>query len=98
MKNLIIITLFMCAAPSLQADWREEVNAIQREISALTANEQGLDDVTRLRRFYDLSYDLSMLENPVFATGLGDPRGQDRLTDLSQDGLARRRVATMSSL
>ena len=74
MKNLIIITLFMCAAPSLQADWREEVNAIQREISALTANEQGLDDVTRLRRFYDLSYDLSMLENPVFATGLGDPR------------------------
>jgi uncharacterized protein (DUF885 family) len=98
MKNLIIITLFMCAAPSLQADWREEVNAIQREISALTANEQGLDDVTRLRRFYDLSYDLSMLENPVFATGLGDPRGQDRLTDLSQDGVSRRRVATKSSL
>ncbi len=71
----------------LQAGWLDEVNAIQQEISALTANEQGLDDLTRLQRFYDLSYDLSMLENPGFATGLGDPRGQDRLTDLSQDGV-----------
>jgi uncharacterized protein (DUF885 family) len=98
MKNLILITLCILSAPALQAGWLDEVNAIQQEISALTANEQGLDDLTRLQRFYDLSYDLSMLENPGFATGLGDPRGQDRLTDLSQDGLARRRVATKSSL
>jgi len=98
MKKLIIVTLCILSGPALQAGWLDEVNAIQQEISALTANEQGLEDLTRLQRFYDLSYDLSMLENPGFATGLGDPRGQDRLTDLSQDGLARRRVATKSSL
>ena len=98
MKNLIIITLCVLIAPSLHADWLNEVNAAQQEISALTKNEQGLDDLARLQRFYDLSYDLSMLENPGFATGLGDPRGQDRLTDLSQDGVSRRRVATKSSL
>ena len=98
MKKLIMVTLCILSGPALQAGWLDEVNAIQQEISALTANEQGLEDLTRLQRFYDLSYHLSMLENPGFATGLGDPRGQDRLTDLSQDGVSRRRVATKSSL
>jgi uncharacterized protein (DUF885 family) len=98
MKKLIMVTLCILSGPALQAGWLDEVNAIQQEISALTANEQGLEDLTRLQRFYDLSYDLSMLENPGFATGLGDPRGQDRLTDLSQDGVTRRRTATKSSL
>ena len=65
---------------------------------ALTANADGLSDEQRLQRFYAISYDLAMLEYPEFATGLGDPRGQDRLTDLSQDGVSRRRQATKASL
>jgi len=99
MKFMIIILLFFSAfSCSLKADWLSEVNAIQDEIAALTSNEQGLDDQSRLQRYYDLSYDLFMLEYPGFATSMGDPRGQDRLTDLSGDGVERRRQATRASL
>jgi uncharacterized protein (DUF885 family) len=80
------------------ADWLEDAKALGDEIRGLTANAEGLSDEQRLQRFYTLSYDLAMLEYPEFATALGDPRGQDRLTDLSQDGVQRRRQATRASL
>jgi uncharacterized protein (DUF885 family) len=99
MKIIIYATVLFLRAPALlQADWVEDINAIHEEISALTANEGGLEDLSRLQRYYELSYDLAVLESPSFATDLGDPRGQDRLTDFSQDAVQRRRQAATLSL
>jgi len=99
MKKLIIILILILALP-LQAgdDWMVEVNAIHAEIEALTINDGGKSDEQRLERFYDLSYDLTMLENPGYATSMGDPRGQGRLGDLSFEGIARRQKAERDSL
>jgi uncharacterized protein (DUF885 family) len=98
MKNLILLTAVVLCTSVAAADWREDVAAIHGELDGLIAKEQGLSDVQRLQRFYELSYDLMMLEYPGFATALGDPRGQDRLTDLSQDGVHRRRRASKNGL
>jgi len=99
MKKITIITLLLLLPPAvLQADWLADINAIHKEIEALTSNEQGQSDLQRLQRYYELSYDMTMLENPEFATWRGDPRGQDRLEDLSQDAVQRRRQATLDSL
>jgi len=99
MKKLIILLAGLLVLPGLlQANWLDEVHAIHDEIKRLTINEQHLDDVARLQRFYELSYDLVMLEYPFMATYRGDPRSQDRLEDLSADGVQRRRQATEVSL
>ena len=99
MKHLITISLLFMAFPlQLAAGWLDDVNAIHTEIHSMTANEQGLSGEQRLERYYQLSHDLSMLENPGFATYKGDPRGQNRLSDLSETGIERRRQADRDSL
>lgn len=99
MKSLVIILILTLAFP-LQAgdDWMAEVNAIHAEIKALTINDGGKSDEQRLERFYDLSYDMTMLEKPGYATSVGDPRGQGRLEDLSFEGITRRQKAERASL
>ena len=99
MKNIIIaIAIFLVCSPALHADWLDDVNAIHAEIQSLTSNEQGLSGEQRLQRYYELSYDLAMLESPGFATYKGDPRGQDRIDDLSAAGIERRQKADRDSL
>ena len=99
MKNIIIaIAIFLVFSPALHADWLDDVNAIHAEIQSLTSNEQGLSGEQRLQRYYELSYDLAMLESPGFATYKGDPRGQDRIDDLSAAGIERRQKADRDSL
>jgi uncharacterized protein (DUF885 family) len=99
MRIIIFLIGFMVGSPTLgAADWMEDVNAIHSELGSLTANADGQTDEERLKRLYTLSFDLMMLEYPGFATSLGDPRGQDRLTDLSQDGVQRRRKADKAAL
>ena len=99
MKHIIIaIAIFLVFSPALHADWLDDVNAIHAEIQSLTSNEQGLSGEQRLQRYYELSYDLAMLESPGFATYKGDPRGQDRLDDLSAAGIERRQKADRDSL
>jgi uncharacterized protein (DUF885 family) len=99
MNNLIkIISLFLLMSSPVFADWLEEVNGIHSEIQALTVNKKSLGDAQRLERFFQLSYDLVMLEYPGFATGIGDPRGQDRLEDLSEEGIVRRQRAERNAL
>jgi uncharacterized protein (DUF885 family) len=99
MKNILIVALFVLLPGTLlQASWQDEIDAIHEEISELTLNRQGLTDLQRLQRYYELSYDMTMLENPEFATWRGDPRGQDRLEDLSQEAVKRRRQATRDAL
>ena len=98
MKNIIIAAIFLCLPFSVFAAWLDEVKAIQAEIGELTRNEQQMTDSQRLERYYQLSYDLAMLESPQSATYRGDPRGQDRLNDLSEEGIERRRQADRNSL
>jgi len=99
MKHIIIIIAAFLVLPlQLHADWLEDVNAIHAEIQSLTSNEQGLKDEQCLQRYYELSYDLAMLESPGFATYKGDPRGQDRLGDFSAAGVERRQQAARDSL
>ncbi len=99
MKNIIIIIAILLALPlQLHADWLDDVNAIHMEISSLTSNEQGLSGEQRLQRYYELSYNLTMLESPGFATYKGDPRGQNRLGDFSAAGVERRQKAERDSL
>ena len=99
MNNLIkIILLSLLLSSPACADWLGEVKGIHTEIQALTVNKQGIGDAQRLERYFDLSYDLAILEQPGFATSLGDPRGQDRLSDLSEKGILRRRNAKRDAL
>jgi len=95
--NRILALLWLSSSP-VSADWLEEVKDIQTEIQALTVNQQSLGDAPRLERFFQLSYDLEILENPGFATSTGDPRGQDRLSDLSEEGISRRQNVERDAL
>ena len=97
-KIKVLLLLFALLPACLSADWLEQVNAIQTEIKNLTKNEQNLSDEQRLKRFYQLSYDLTILENPGFATFLGDPREQSRLTDNSTQSIDRRRASERDAL
>jgi len=97
-KIISIFAFFLIIPLQLQANWLDEVNAIHEEIRALTVNAESLSDDQRLERYYTLSYDRAMLEYPGFATGMGDPRSQDRLRDFSAEGIERRRKAGRDSL
>jgi uncharacterized protein (DUF885 family) len=98
-KILLVFLAVFCFSPwSIQAGWQEEVQSLEAEVDALIANDADMEDAERLRRYYDISYDLAMLENPEFATWRGDPRGQDRLGDLSPEGIERRHQAVRDGL
>jgi len=99
MKMLIKSTaLALLLSSPVFAGWLEDVKDIHTEIQALTVNQQDLGDAQRLQRYFDLSYDLVMLEYPGFATSFGDPRGQDRLIDLSEQGILRRQKVERDAL
>lgn len=99
MYKVILILAVLLGAPSPSiADWLADVESMHQELKALVTNEGGVSDLDRLQRYYELSYELAILEFPGFATGIGDPRGQDRLQDLSQDGIERRQRAERLSL
>ena len=99
MKILIKSTvLTLLLSSSVFAGWLEDVKDLHTEIQALTVNQQDLGDAQRLQRYFDLSYDLVMLEHPGFATSFGDPRGQDRLIDLSEQGIFRRQKVERDAL
>ncbi len=99
MKNIILFFMLLTIAPlHLAADWLDEVKAIHSEILSMTANEAGMTGKDRLERYYELSYDLAMLESPRLATMKGDPRGQDRLRDFSAAGIERQRQSDRDSL
>jgi uncharacterized protein (DUF885 family) len=97
--KLLLLTVFIVFIPvSVVADWLSDVEQMHAELERLTHNEDGAADLQRLQRFYGLSYDLAILEDPEFATSLGDPRSQDRLADLSAQGVERRRASQRKSL
>jgi uncharacterized protein (DUF885 family) len=99
MKTILSIVITIFIIPNISnAEWLEEVEAIHDELDSLTVNEQRVGDQQRLQRFYRLSYDLAILEFPRFATSVGDERAQDRLADLSAEGVERRRQSQKKAL
>jgi uncharacterized protein (DUF885 family) len=99
MQSILWISAALLLAPSpSMSDWQEDVNGIYEEIRGLTVNAEALDNVQRLRRYYELSYELTILEYPEYATFLGDPREQDRLTDLQPASIERRQKGQREAL
>jgi hypothetical protein len=97
-KHIFVLVFSLILSFDSQAGWLEQVTAVHKEIEALTHNSEALGDEQRLERYYVLSYDLAMLESPRFATSMGDPRGQDRLDDISMAGIERRQKADRNAL
>jgi uncharacterized protein (DUF885 family) len=52
----------------------------------------------RLRSLLDEIWDFELIESPLLATNVGDPRGQDRLADDSLDAINRRTEARQGFL
>jgi uncharacterized protein (DUF885 family) len=99
MKHIIILFLFfLFPLSTVSAEYLQQIQALMAEVVELTENEKQLGDTDRLERFFLISYDLDILENPEFATGLGDPRGQERLNDLSEAAIARRQLSERQAL
>jgi uncharacterized protein (DUF885 family) len=52
----------------------------------------------RLHQFFDAEWEYNLKEHPTFATSLGDPRYNDRWTDLSLDAIAKRKQHDQQTL
>ena len=96
--NIIFAFCLLLSSPVF-ADWLQEVNGIHSEIQALTVNRQSLGDAQRLERFFQLSYDLVMLEYPAVSQPALVIR-VDRTVwrDLSEEGILRRQKAERNAL
>jgi uncharacterized protein (DUF885 family) len=88
---VLCMTLLFGAGSSL-ADYREDVHALVARVEAMTDDAAGLSDSQRFAELVQVSYDYSMLNFPEFATFQGDPRGQDRWTDQSEEAMLQRRA------
>ena len=73
------------------ADSHREIQTLVDRMAVLAGNESGLDDGQRRAEIIDISYHYTMLSFPEFATYRGDPRGQDRWTDQSEEAVLKRR-------
>jgi uncharacterized protein (DUF885 family) len=88
---VLCMTLLFGAGSSL-ADYREDVHALVARVEAMADDAAGLSDSQRFAELVQVSYDYSMLNFPEFATFQGDPRGQDRWTDQSEEAMLQRRA------
>jgi hypothetical protein len=94
MKKVFVVLVLGQAlvAGSPFADYREEIQLLVDRMVELGGTETGLSDSARLAELIDISYDYTILNSPELATYRGDPRGQDRWTDQSEQALFRRRA------
>jgi uncharacterized protein (DUF885 family) len=92
MTCLALCAALMFGATSSHADYREDVRALVERVDALSGSDTGLNDSERFAELIGISYDYSMLSFPEFATFQGDPRGQDRWTDTSEEAMLQRRA------
>ena len=74
----------LCFAVSANADYKDELNALNSRMQELAGSKTGLSDSQRFDEIVDMTYEYTMLSYPEFATFLGDPRGQDRWSDDSE--------------
>lgn len=109
-----LISILLCLALLVPAvtlaqteqgsDWRQQADDMATQLEQLRENPENLSAPERLQRFIDLGYEYTLLVSPEFATYLGDPRYQDRLSDNSMDWLresearTRKTLATLNSI
>lgn len=92
MKKLIFLSLLLFGFISTSfADYQDEIKAITARWQEFSGDETGLSDSERFSEIVDMTYDYTMLSYPEFATYLGDPRGQDRWTDQSEQETLQRK-------
>ena len=68
---------------STAPEWKQQAAALYAKVEAIAENEAEADAEARLQSLIDLFYEYTMVTSPEFATYLGDPRYQDRLSDNS---------------
>jgi uncharacterized protein (DUF885 family) len=88
---VLCMTLW-CSAGTAFADYREDIRALVDRVAAMADDDTGLSASERFAEVVQISYDYSMLTYPEFATFQGDPRGQDRWTDQSEEAMLQRRA------
>ena len=94
MKNVftaLVLSLVLLSSAAI-ADYKDEIQSLVDRTVELTGSATGLSDSERLAELISISYDYTMLANPEFATYLGDPRGQDRWIDQSENAVLRRQA------
>ena len=91
MKKIIIVSLLLLSFSSTSfGDYQDEIKAITTRIQEFASNDEGLSDSERFQEIIKMTYDYSMLSHPEYGTFLGDPRGQDRWTDNSEEAIRQR--------
>jgi uncharacterized protein (DUF885 family) len=93
-RLLILIAGLFLFAGAADADYREETAALVDRVVELSGEQTGLSDSERLKELISIAYDYTMLNSPEFATFRGDPRGQDRWSDPSEEALLAQREHT----
>lgn len=94
----IVAAMALLLCQPLNADWQSELSQLREMIASLGLGEGGGDDGERLETLTRALYDQQILSNPEMATYMGDPRGADRWTDLSEDGRATRQTDERAAL
>jgi hypothetical protein len=89
---LVLVLALALATPQAWSDYRQDIQQLVDRMTELAGDDTGLDDSQRFGEIVSTSYDYSMLSYPEFATFRGDPRGQDRWTDTSEEAVLKRRV------
>jgi uncharacterized protein (DUF885 family) len=87
---LILLAMALLSGP-VMSDYKEETEKLMARTIELTSGETGLNDTQRLNELFDIAYQYSMENFPEFATFRGDPRGQDRWSDGSEEAMLQRR-------
>jgi uncharacterized protein (DUF885 family) len=89
---LVLVLALALATPQAWSDYRQDIQQLVDRMTELAGDDTGLDDSQRFGEIVSTSYDYSMLSYPEFATFRGDPRGQDRWTDTSEEAVLKRRA------
>ncbi len=81
----LISVMLLSFCPLASADFLDEINALTTRVRVLAGGDTGLSDSARYHELVEITYEYTMLSYPEFATYLGDPRGQDRWSDQSEE-------------
>jgi uncharacterized protein (DUF885 family) len=95
-KALICAALCLAATTVHAAEPTRRIDAAAFETIAAEKG-QGTES-ERLRRLFDLAWDYRLQETPEIGTFIGDPRHQDRWSDLSAAATERSKVETRKIL
>jgi len=80
------------------SDAKARLKALADEVRMLATNPQAGKDAARFSRYIEISHEQTLLNDPEFATSVGDSRGQGRWSDLSPEAIAGRKQEQLDAL